>query len=256
LKKSHFLKIQAMTIRQIYKQKPNSNLNSEEFKRKEETLTIDKILTKPLKKENNVYLQVLSSLSKINNDEINKEESAKKLKEFLKDEKVEINDKKILKIIDIESMKGKDDLFIDQVKKIIDAEMSEEEFVEKTQHRFVRPPHTPEELKKVLEQSEKIYEESKQFLFINDRHINQDYEETFKKKIPKFFTMRKMVYPPTKSEILVCGVRRNSNIHSVFLSKVLEKLNPDAIMVQMPPDDPIFIETGAGEDYQDGIENL
>jgi hypothetical protein len=51
------------------------------------------------------------------------------------------------------------------------------------------------------------------------------------------------VYPETKTEILLCGVRRNSNIHSAFLAKILEKLSPDCIMLHMPPDVPLFIET-------------
>ena len=212
-------------------------------------LKFDKILEKQINMEDNLYLQVLSCLSKIEKDDKDKTEIAFKIKDLLKDEKIEINDRKIMKIVDIENIKSKDKHQLsDEIKKIIDVELSEEEFVEKKNYRFIRPPHSPEELKKVLKESEKIYDENKPFLFFNDRKVNQNYEETFMKKIPRFFSMRKLVYPETNTEILLCGVRRNSNIHSVFLSKVLEKLSPDAIMLHMPPDIPLFIETN--ENYK------
>lgn len=212
-------------------------------------LKFDKILEKQINMEDNLYLQVLSCLSKIEKDDKDKTEIAFKIKDLLKDEKIEIKDRKIMKIVDIENIKSKDKHQLsDEIKKIIDVELSEEEFVEKKNYRFIRPPHSPEELKKVLKESEKIYDENKPFLFFNDRKVNQNYEETFMKKIPRFFSMRKLVYPETNTEILLCGVRRNSNIHSVFLSKVLEKLSPDAIMLHMPPDIPLFIETN--ENYK------
>lgn len=214
----------------------NNNLKDE--------LKFDNIIDKQVNKPNNLYLQVLSCLSKIEKNENEKIEIVNKIKEILKDDNIEINDKKIMKIIALQNLKSKDNNQLsDEIKKIIDAELSEEEFVEKHNFRFVRPPHSPEELKKVLVESEKIYEENKPFFFTNDRKVNENYAETFMKKIPRFFTMRKLVYPETKTEILLCGVRRNSNIHSVFLSKVIEKLSPDAIMLHMPPDIPLFIET-------------
>lgn len=202
-----------------------------------------------------MYLQVLSCLSKTEIDENDRKEISLKLKEIIKDEKIEINDEKIMNIINNESLVKKDPEEISEdVKKIIDAELSEEEYVQKNNFRFMRPPHTPQELKKVLNESERIYEENKKFLLVNDKQVLKNYTETFMKKIPRFFTLRKLVYPETKTEILLCGVRRNSNIHSAFLSKILEKLSPDAIMLHMPPDLPLFIETE--EDYQTSISYL
>lgn len=241
-----------------------SNIGS--FKKEEVTeepkkpkdVNVEDVLNTKLKHDNNLYLQILSCLSKIDKDNSSKTEIQQKLKESLKDQKIEINDKKLMKIITIDDEElgsnKKDKNFIEEVKKIIDAEMSEEEHAEKTNYRFVRPPHSPEEMKKTLEQAEKIYEENKPFLFINDKDINIKYEDIFRKKIPKFFTMRKLRYPPTNTDILLCGVRRNSNIHAVFLNKVLEKIDPDAIMLQMPPDIPLFIENVATDDYE--LSNL
>ena len=240
---------QKKLVRQV--SKPRSQ--AEEKVHFEEELKLDQVFKKEVKKENNLYLQVLSCLSKVEKNEKDKDAMALRLKQALNEEKIEINDKKLIKIVgtDPPSEDPNDQGKVsDELKKIIDAEMSEEEYVTKTKMRFKRPPHCPEELKKVLEQSDKIYEENKPFLFVNDQKVLKNYKEVFMKKIPRFFTMRKLVYPPTKTEILLCGVRRNSNIHSAFLAKVLDKLSPDAIMLHMPPDLPLFIETEG--DYRNG----
>lgn len=218
--------------------------------KKEENFDINKILEKDIKKENNLYLQVLSCLSKTEIDENEKTELNTKLKDIIKDEQIKINDKKIMNIVKNEPLKNNNDELSNNIKKIIEAELSEEDHVEKYNFRFVRPPHSSEELKKVLNESEKIYDENKKFLLVNDKQVIKNYSENFIKKIPRFFTLRKLVYPETKTEILVCGVRRNSNIHSAFLAKILEKLSPDAIMLHMPPDIPLFIETE--NDYKSG----
>ena len=240
IKNNYLYHVQKQFLRQNLKQKTNP-FDSE---KKKEEIDFKTILEKKINKENNLYLQVLSCLSKIDQDENDKTKLSTKIKELLKNEKIVINDKKLMKIVEIQKNNINDkERLSDEIKKIIDAEMSEEEFVEKKNFRFLRPPHTPDELKKVFVEAEKIYEENKPFLFVNDVKVKENNTETFMKKIPKFFTVRKLVYPETNTEILLCGVRRSSNIHSVFLSKILEKLNPDAIMLHMPPDLPLFIET-------------
>jgi len=236
--------LQSRFVRQNNKHRASKPHPTEEKEKKDESLDLKKILEKNIKKENNLYLQVLSCLSKTEKDENEKIELSTKLKEIVKDENININDKKIINIVEKQPYDSskKEDLSED-IKKIIEAELSEEEHVEKFNCRFLRPPHSPEELKKVLNEAEKIYEENKKILLVNDNQVIKNYSESFFKKIPRFFTIRKLVYPETKTEILLCGVRRNSNIHSAFLAKILEKLSPDAIMLQMPPDIPLFIET-------------
>ena len=63
---------------------------------------------------------------------------------------------------------------MDYVEKIVNEELSEEEFTDKNKNkiRFKRPPHTLNELKSVLTEAEEIYEKHRNILLENDTAQN------------------------------------------------------------------------------------
>jgi hypothetical protein len=225
----------------------------------------DEISNKPLNDEdlyfsNNLYLQIISCLKKLGVlDDLTEENKFEKFKEILNDQKVKINDEEIMKLINLSNTKKyvnkeinendleKDEQFseiMDYVQKIINEELSEEEFTEgnKMKIRFKRPPHTLNELKSVLEQAEEIYQKKRKILMNDDEQVKKETSEKFLMKIPNYLLLRSLTYPTTNSEIIVVGVKRNSNLHSLFLSNFLESFKPDMISVHLPPDIPLFIK--------------
>lgn len=214
-------------------------IEKNETNTEKDELNLENIIKNEIDLKNNLYLQILSSLSKIREEGLNYDDQAEKLKEILKNKDLKINDETIFKMIKLpDNENGEED-----IKKIIEEDLSEEEFAQENNVRFRRPPHSPGELKSVLLESEKIYQENKNLLFDNPDITKEEYKDSFMKKIPKYFTLRKLIYPPTGTEIMFCGVKRASNLHSLFLSKVIDKLEPEAILIHLPPDLPMFIET-------------
>jgi hypothetical protein len=235
---------------------------------------------------NNIYLQIYSCLDKLNAfDENNQENQVvkEKINDLLNKNKfdVRINDQQIMRMITfknnlkneknehIEKSNSENDVIdstLDQneemmsyIEKIVHEEMSEEEYAEENESniRFIRPPHNKEELKKVFDDAEKIYEEKRNILFYNDKEIKNDYKEKFIEKVPNYFVMRALSYPQTGSEIFLLGVQRNSNIHSLYLANLLENYQPDMIAVHMQPDIPLFIDTEEdfNKDWVRGIKS-
>lgn len=209
---------------------------------------------------NNLYLKIISCLNKLGElNESNENIKFDKFKEILNDQRVKINDEDIMKLINLSNTKKylnneitednleKDEQFsqiMDYVKKIINEELSEEEFAQenKMNIRFKRPPHTLNELKSVLEQAEDIYQKNRKNLMENDVQVKEEAKEKFIAKIPNYLVLRSLTYPQTNTEIIVIGVKRNSNLHSLFLSNFLESIKPDMISVHLPPDIPLFIK--------------
>lgn len=215
---------------------------------------------------NNIYLQIYSCLDKLNAFDDNNQENQgvkQKINDLLNKNKIDvkINDDQILKMItyknklksenneqiNVQNDSNKDNKneMMSYIEKIVQEEMSEEEYAEEneTNIRFIRPPHNKDELKKVFQEAEKIYEEKRNILFYNDKDIKNSYKEKFIEKVPNYFVMRALSYPQTDTEIFLVGVQRNSNIHSLYLANLLENYKPDMIAVHMHPDLPLFIDT-------------
>jgi hypothetical protein len=179
-------------------------------------------------KPENLYLQITSSLSKL-------EKGNDKYQQILDTYKThEINDKPILDMVNCNE---------DQLTKIINDEISEEEHGDEKEIRFKRPPHSKKELADVFEQAEGIYEEHRHILLANDKEIQSERTNAFLERIPKYFNIRRLINPVTHSEIFLVGVQRDSSLHSHFLANLLAKISPEAIAVQLPPDHPMFINT-------------
>lgn len=209
---------------------------------------------------NNIYLQIISCLTKLGElDYVDEKNKFTKFKELLSDQNIKINDEEIMTLIKLSNSKKyvnkeisteeleKDGNFsemMDYIEKIVNEELSEEEFVDKNKMkiRFKRPPHTLNELKSVLEEAEGIYEKNKNILLENDKETLDEVNQKFLSKIPNYLILRNLTYPATNSEIIVVGVQKNSNLHSLFLSNLLENVTPDMIAVHIPPDIPLFIK--------------
>jgi hypothetical protein len=48
----------------------------------------------------------------------------------------------------------------------------------------------------------------------NEEKLSQSYLEN----VPKGISFLRLVYPPTQSEIIVCGVKRRGVLHSSFIN--------------------------------------
>jgi hypothetical protein len=193
-------------------------------------------------KENNLYLQILFSLEKFNI--LENQNSKDLLKDLLtKDPNLfsKLNESKISKLLNSsEHFKSKEEI-LDYIEKIISEDMSDEEYQSEKGIRFIRPPHTPKELQSLLNEAEKIYKENKLILMDNDIEVKKEIKEKFIKKIPKYLTLKHLSYPATNSEIILIGAKRNSNLHSLFISDIVSKHKPDLISLHIHPDIPMFI---------------
>lgn len=70
--------------------------------------------------------------------------------------------------------------------------------------------------------------------------------------VPKGISFGRLVYPPTKSEIILVGVKRRALLHSSFVHDLLFDMAPECTLLQLPPDLPMFIRpTGESDkDYR------
>lgn len=193
--------------------------------------------------KSNMYLQISACLSKTDvydNDIEKKEKILNTLKKYSFDPNLE----EISKLVDLESDK-KIEVDNDLIEKFVIEELSEEEFADDTGVRFIRPPHTKKELKNVLDEADKIYEDNKHILLSNDEEVNSKIKTKQIEKIPNYLTLRALSYPHTDSQILLMGVQRNSDLHSLYISQILNQYSPDLISVHLPPDLPIFMAAEA-----------
>jgi hypothetical protein len=193
-----------------------------------------KPIPKQIKLEDNFYLQILSSLSK--------KEEYTEIKEKLQQYSHlgKIDDSKISNLINSDNK--------EILERMIEDELSEEEHGDDKEIRFVRPPHSAEEMKRVLDEAENIYESNKHELLGKDEDYKNEKKNNFFKNIPKYFSIKNLYYPPTDSEIIVLGVQRNSSKHGHFLSSLIERIEPDMIATQLSTDIPFFINSS--KDYQ------
>jgi hypothetical protein len=231
----------------------------------------------------NIYLKILSCLEKLgaldnlnNNDN---DEKVEKLKEILEKYKnYDIKDEEIIKMIKFQDSgkyfkkHGADDntnnlqdekyqQLIDYTQKIVNEELSEEEYAESEKNdlniRFKRPPHTLTELKNVIQEAEEIYDKNKNLLLNNEDTENLERHEKYFNKIPNYLVLRSLSYQTTDSEIILVGVKRNSNLHALYLSNLLKEYKPDLISIHLPPDLPLFIsaEGNYKKDWKEFVVN-
>lgn len=237
-----------------------SNLKHEQIKPKENNINEDYL-------KDNLYLKIYSCLNKLDALNDTDQELKDKIERIVQDKNITINDEQMMKLITFKNNLNSDkeiqqeDAEFEEIMKRLELmvleELSEEEFFEENQQkiRFVRPPQSKNELKKMMKQVDDIYKNNKDILFANDKDTIDNVKNSFVDKIPHCFTMRALNYPPSNSEILLVGVQRNSNIHSLYLSRLLENYKPDLIAVHLPTDNPLFIncQNDYKEDWKDYI---
>ena len=69
--------------------------------------------------------------------------------------------------------------------------------------------------------------------------------------------LSRLIYPPNRSELILCGVKRRAILHSSYINDLLYEMQPECTFLQIPPDLPMFIKPSAesekdfiGEWYQ------
>ena len=60
--------------------------------------------------------------------------------------------------------------------------------------------------------------------------------------MPKGVSLARLYYPPTKSEIIICAVKRRALLHSSYVNDLLFDMQPECTFIQFAPDDPLFIK--------------
>lgn len=89
---------------------------------------------------------------------------------------------------------------------------------------MVRPPKSVSEVIETLKQADARYEAGKEYLFgaaanpqlsYKKRAAESSYEPL--SSVPKGMTLSRFYYPPSKSEIILVGLKRRAIIHSSYL---------------------------------------
>jgi len=128
--------------------------------------------------------------------------------------------------------------------------MSDLEYSEKknSPFKFIPPPSTHEELLKTASETDTRYKLTKRFLDgkMSESYYQNTSEEVTQQmdmsnKIPPNFHISTLVYPQTRSEVILCGVEKRSYIHAHMLSDILLQVNPSVIFTQISPDEPYFV---------------
>jgi len=192
----------------------------------------------------NLYLQFLSSVSKLDTEE--QAEFSSRLAQLTQNSHsspAAIDDSSILNLILSNEIPAKATKSASsEINTMIEEEVSEEEFAAENGIRFRRPPQTLEELKKALAEADEIFEKNK-VSFLGQSAKDLDViESNFMKNLPKHLKVSVLNYPENNSDIVLLGINRYSNLHALWLGDFLGKYEPDGIGVEFPPDDPIFIE--------------
>ena len=68
--------------------------------------------------------------------------------------------------------------------------------------------------------------------------------------MPKGISFSRLIYPPTKSELILVGVKRRAILHSSYVNDLLFELQPECTFLQLAPDLPMFIKP-QGESEKD-----
>lgn len=63
----------------------------------------------------------------------------------------------------------------------------------------------------------------------------------FMENVPTGVNFARLSFPPTKAEIVLCGVRRRAVLHSSYVNDLLFEMQPECTFVQLSPDLPMFI---------------
>ena len=135
--------------------------------------------------------------------------------------------------------------------------------MKETGRRVRRPPQTSKETIETLKEADQRYEASKTFLFGSDQAANKAKstprpgEEAYDPltNVPRGMTLSRLFYPPSKSEIVLVGLKRRAPVHSSYIYDLLQEMRPETVFVQLNPDQPYFIKNIKPKINPDGKES-
>lgn len=274
---THFSKISSVKSDKYSKLNLNSHSNlklfsfsSKKFARK---IRYDKFDDKSVIKNENKLL-IMKFLDILKNNSLNDSSSNKanenkhkinekenhylKYKNMLENSKENIDNKneKDLKF-DFNPIKGSNTNMnlIDEknIFKIFTEDLSDEESFEQNQKiKFIRPPMDRTEIEEVINQVDELYESSKDKLFLSksDESLFKLQKIVQDDDIPYNFIIKNLKLikstnnqeEDNNSNIVLCGIKEESDIHANYLYSLLETSKPDSVLVCMPPDSHIFIK--------------
>lgn len=169
--------------------------------------------------------------------------------------------KLIEKMREMKKEETKRDATVDEIERAMNDFVKEQEdmkVAEGTGLKLKRPPRTVKETIETLKEADMRYEGAKTYLFGSKEVASktaksksvEDMEDEVDplRNVPRGMSLQRLYYPPTKSEIILVGLRRRAGVHAQFLYDLLTEMRPDSIFVQLPPDLPIFIKNTKPKD--------
>ena len=145
---------------------------------------------------------------------------------------------------------------IDKAMRDFVKEQEDMKVTEGTGLKLKRPPRTVKETIETLKEADLRYEGAKTYLYgksaENVKKAKSALEEAEGvdplRNVPRGMTLQRLYYPPSKSEIILVGLRRRAGVHAQFVYDLLSEMRPEAIFVQLPPDLPVFIKNTKPKD--------
>ena len=133
--------------------------------------------------------------------------------------------KLIEKMREMKKEETKRDATVDEIEKAMKDFVKEQEdmkITEGTGLKMKRPPRTVKETIETLKEADKRYEGAKTYLFgqtaENVKKAKSAAEEKEEvdplRNVPRGMTLQRLYYPPSKSEIILVGLRRRAGVHA------------------------------------------
>jgi hypothetical protein len=132
--------------------------------------------------------------------------------------------KLIEKMREMKKEETKRDATVDEIEKAMKDFVKEQEdmkITEGTGLKMKRPPRTVKETIETLKEADRRYEGAKTFLFGKTtenvkkaKSAIEDEEIDPLRNVPRGMTLQRLYYPPTKSEIILVGLRRRAGVHA------------------------------------------
>lgn len=105
--------------------------------------------------------------------------------------------------------------------------------------KFRRPPRTKIEAIRTLQQADDRYTANQKYLLgkgkrVINENVKQEKEDKasrYLENVPKGISFARLFYPPSNSEIIVCGVKRRAMLHSSFVTDLLTEMQPECTFV-------------------------
>lgn len=100
-----------------------------------------------------------------------------------------------------------------------------------------KPPRSSREAIEALKQADERYENHKFNLYgygktkINEIEPEEEVQINSLENVPEGISFGRLIYPPTKSEIILVGVKRRALLHSSFINDLLFEMAPECTLI-------------------------